>query len=112
VSVSHNTGCSSKSPEITINNVGIRENDASFLVNVFPNPVKDELMLELNFSKTENVIVNIINVAGQKIYSTTLKQVTGPYKRSLNLDGNPNGIYYLQIITNHTTMSKKIIKQD
>jgi hypothetical protein len=112
VSVSYNTGCSSKSPEITINNVGIRENDASFTMNVFPNPVKDELMLELNFSKTENVILNVINVAGQKIYSTTLKQVRGTYKNSLSLEANPNGIYYLQIITDHVMMSKKIIKQD
>jgi hypothetical protein len=111
VSVSDNTGCSSNSGEITINNVGIEEDVASFSVTIFPNPVTDELVLELNLSKTENVIVNVINTAGQKIYSATLKQVTGIYRKTLNFTENPQGIYYLQIITDDGMMNKKIIRR-
>lgn len=112
VSVSNNTGCSSKSGEITIHSVGIRENSASFSVNLFPNPVKDEMIVELNLLKPENVKVDIINASGQKIYSITLKQITGFYRKSLDLKDQPNGIYYLQVITDGVMMSRKIIKQD
>jgi hypothetical protein len=56
--------------------------------------------------------VNIINAAGQKIYSTQLKQVSGLYRKLLNLKESPNGIYYLQIISDDAMISKKIIKQE
>jgi hypothetical protein len=111
VSVSNNTGCSSNSAELTVNDVGIEENKASFSVNVFPNPTIDEMTLELNFSQTENVIVNIINATGQKIYSSQLKQVSGLYRKSIDLKEIPNGIYYLQIVADKITLRKKIIKQ-
>jgi hypothetical protein len=112
VSVSNNTGCSSNSAEITVHDVGIKENNTSFSVSLFPNPAKDEVTLELNLLKTENLIVNIINAAGQKIYSTQLKQVSGLYRKLLNLKESPNGIYYLQIISDDAMISKKIIKQE
>ncbi len=113
VSVSDNTGCSVNSQVIVVNNnVGIEENNASFQANVFPNPATDQLTLELNFSKTENVIVNMINASGQNVYRTKLKQVSGTYKKSLDIKEHPAGIYYLQIITDDSMISKKIIKQE
>lgn len=112
VSVSDSKGCSINSAIITVTNVGVEENSNSIQVNVFPNPTTDELMLELNLKETENVKVSIITVAGQKIVAAELKKMNGTYRQSISLKENANGIYYLQIITDHQIISKKIIKQD
>lgn len=112
VSVSDNKGCSSNSVVVHVTNVGIDENRNDIRVSVFPNPTNDEITLELNLTGTENVKIQLMNVAGQKIYASELKRISGKYTKSLSLKENSNGIYYLQIITDQEVISRKILKQE
>ena len=92
--------------------MGIEEKSVTIFVNVFPNPTMDEISIELNLLKTENVKMNLINTSGQIMKSLELKQVRGAYKTSINLASYANGMYYLQIVTNEGVLNKKIFKQD
>jgi len=112
LSVSNSSGCSINSQPVTITTVSIDEDPSAVFVNVFPNPTTDEITIEFNLLKTENVKINLVNTAGQTIASLELKQVKGEYKKSINLGSYANGIYYLQIVTNEHVMNKKIFKQD
>jgi hypothetical protein len=66
----------------------------------------------LNLPETQTIQMNMINVSGQKIYSTDLRQLSGVFRKSISLKDKPNGIYYLQIITDHQVINKKMIKQE
>lgn len=112
VSVSDSNGCSVNSPVIKMLDVGIQENNHSVFVKIFPNPARDEITLELNLPETQTIQMNMINVSGQKIYSTDLRQLSGVFRKSISLKDKPNGIYYLQIITDHQVINKKMIKQE
>ncbi len=112
LSVSNSDGCSINSPVKVVTGVGIEEKSVTIFVNVFPNPTMDEISIELNLLKTENVKMNLINTSGQIMKSLELKQVRGAYKTSINLASYANGMYYLQIVTNEGVLNKKIFKQD
>lgn len=112
LSVSNSDGCSINSPVKVVSSVGIQEKSSAVFVNVFPNPTMDEITIEMNLLKTENVKMNLINTSGQVMKSLELKQIQGEHKTSFNLASYANGMYYLQIVTNDGVVNKKIFKQD
>jgi len=65
-------------------------------VNIFPNPSNGVFTLN-----TENLKVNstieVYNMLGEKIYSNEFSTLNSPF--SINLSGNPSGIYLYKIIT-------------
>jgi hypothetical protein len=112
LSVSNADGCSVNSQTRFVTSVGIHETASTASVTVYPNPVIDEVTIEFNLPKAEDVKMNLINASGQTIQSQDLKQVRAGDKKSINLRSYANGIYYLQILTNDGMVNKKILKQD
>lgn len=111
VIVSDSKGCSSKSTVIHVTNVGVDEETNTIGLSIYPNPTSDNVILELNLTEASNVKIQLMNVSGQKLYSSELKRISGKYTQSFNLKEESNGIYYLQVITDHQVISKKILKQ-
>jgi hypothetical protein len=96
--------------DMTINRtptVGIEQNTKNLdLINVYPNPAKDYVFIELNeFSKKANSI-NIININGQKISTT---KVTDEKTLKIPLQGLSAGVYFVQIYSEEEVFAKKII---
>jgi len=78
--------------------------------NVYPNPVKEELQIQLNFKKSTVETIELFNVYGQKvlgIYSGTISP--GLWERKFDLSTLRSGVYFLKI-NNGSTASRKIIK--
>jgi hypothetical protein len=76
------------------NVVRLRSGNSS--IEVYPNPVKKEVHINLSSDHPINYLVEIVSAGGQLIYSTKLKQTTNTtitYTR----DKNPSGIYLLRI---------------
>ncbi|MDD4848063.1 MAG: T9SS type A sorting domain-containing protein [Bacteroidales bacterium] len=81
----------------------IAEND--FLMgNIYPNPVKDVLTLEL---KTADAVIQLIDVQGNVVYKTLSNQ------KNITIDTQPfyNGLYLLQISDKKHTSTSKIVIQ-
>lgn len=110
VQVYNALGCSTVSAVITINNVGISENDNASLLSVYPNPTTNKFTLESNFVKAGPMKITLMNISGQVVYSEEVNAPAGTYKKEINLSENANGIYSLQVITNENVVTKKIIK--
>ncbi|WP_179319260.1 aryl-sulfate sulfotransferase [Winogradskyella helgolandensis] len=68
-------------------------------IKLHPNPTKGQIKIE---SKTTINKVEIFNVMGKKVYTTTLD--------TLDLSEQVNGIYFLKIYTDTNITSKKLIK--
>jgi len=72
-------------------------------VDIFPNPVKDELRVEggdLTIKKVE-----ILEITGKTIYQFN------DLKNQINVSALPQGIYFVKIETNKGIVTKKFIKE-
>jgi hypothetical protein len=83
---------------------GIKE-DKSTQARIFPNPVKNELLVELN--RLRPVMVTIINVWGKE----TWKQEASAKEFSIPVSGLPAGIYILLIDSEGSLTALKFVKE-
>ncbi len=89
--------------------IGINENivfdDA---VSLFPNPTKNNITIEfLNAVNSDQKKISVINILGEKIYSTQ----TTENKIKLDMEKWAPGVYVFQIQLEGKVINKKIIKQ-
>lgn len=80
--------------------------------SVFPNPVRDELVVEVTghemgrFHPDEVRMVRLYDLTGRVLQETTLDQ-----RRKLSLEAYPSGIYMLRILQGgRTVWSEKVVK--
>ena len=82
--------------------------DKSFFT-LYPNPTTGAFFLEpKDIGETAQLSVEIYGIHGDRVLATTLK---GNRKYSLSLDGKPNGIYLLRVISGNHAGTGKVIKQ-
>jgi PKD repeat protein len=89
---------------------GVPEN-GGVQVMTLPNPTQGTFKLTVN-NMEDVVSIRIINSTGKTIYQKNDIQISGHYNSSIDLSGNSNGIYYIQVEGKKSTYSKKIILQD
>lgn len=77
-------------------------------IKIYPNPTQGQLKVEIvNLEKDDECALSLYSMSGLQIYS---KQVTeSPI--DLDISGQPNGIYIMQILINGSNTSWKIIKE-
>lgn len=70
-------------------------------LSLFPNPVGNEkLTIQYNLPKSGNIIVDIVNVIGKKVLSTSHYNTGGNNREEINVSNLPNGIYFLKLYAN------------
>jgi PKD repeat protein len=67
-------------------------------LKVYPNPSNDILNIEYKFEGEKEVLVNIYNMLGEKIFEEQQKNTSG-YKKSLNVSNYPSGNYLIRVIS-------------
>lgn len=82
----------------------IDENDQ---IKVFPNPVENNLTIELKYQKTEEAIVSISNLKGQIVWKNLMDQPA----RSFEISSLNTGVYLLKIETQGSVFCKKLFIQ-
>ncbi len=82
-------------------------------IQVYPNPVSDNLALLFNQNNHELFTIELTDVTGRKLKTLTSREyITKENTIHLNLENINPGVYFLKIIdTAHTSITKKIIKQ-
>lgn len=110
VQVYNAAGCSTASTVTSVVDAGMNESIEPVLLTVYPNPVVNNFILELNVPKENDVIINLANITGELVYTDKLNQFIGTYKKQISLGEFAKGVYYLQVITNNKVINKKVIK--
>lgn len=77
-------------------------------VNIFPNPSNGTFMLDLALVDKQDIQVEIYNLTGQKVFSQTLTQIDYTTK-TIDLSGESNGIYIVNVITKEDVISRKLV---
>jgi|GEM_PF-4150246 len=104
--------CAGKPPE-PLQSVLSNEliNKAGSDLQVFPNPVKDQLDLLVNTTSANNSKIIITDLQGN-VFKTSFTPLTkGKNKISIDLSNVPAGMYTVRLITSNNVATKKIIKQ-
>lgn len=91
-----------------IDGVGINELAYENL-QVYPNPVTNELNVKFNLEKSSALTVRIINMSGQIVREETTQSFSGEFKSSFDLSNEAKGVYLLSIISDKGKVDKKII---
>lgn len=83
-----------------INNIGVSDNNTiASAINVFPNPVTDNININYNLNENCNVSFEIFDMLGQEVINEKIGyQDKGSNSYNLNLDNNiDSGIYFIKI---------------
>jgi PKD repeat protein len=94
-----------------IDEVGIEEQSSIKSVVLYPNPVQNELFLELNTKQSANAIVEVKDVMGRLIKTQTLATQTGFNQVSIDVLDLESGMYFLSFTHNQQTKTMRFLKQ-
>lgn len=101
VTVSYGSGCSETSNCVTVNSISQAslEDNAMLNFSVYPNPTEDNVFItgDVNFDT-----VVLTDVAGNVILKTN--------QTELSLEGMPQGIYFITILSSGNSSTKRVIK--
>ena len=87
------------------------ENHCGFVnsIDVYPNPSSENISVDFNTEKAENLKIQMIDLNGKLIREADLGSVNGNVKYSLSADGIAKGTYFINVISNEGLESKKVI---
>lgn len=95
--------------DTTITNIGIEEN-VEAISNLYPNPAKDILFLEINFINNKDLSVKILNQIGEIVKEIN---TTSDYQKTIKIDtiDLSSGIYFLTISGENINSMRKLVIQ-
>ncbi|MCE9539245.1 MAG: T9SS type A sorting domain-containing protein [Bacteroidetes bacterium] len=117
IEVSTGGGCLDTSAVFNFNTIGINESILNSGVVIFPNPASNLITIKfdatlLAASAKQDVLIDIQNELGQSIKKAGSKQLAnGKNEMIVDIADLPNGIYFIQIKNQNTSVNKKFIKQ-
>lgn len=83
-------------------------------IDIFPNPIKNNLTLQFVSNQNEQLDYDILNSSGQvlKFFSSSINAIVGVNQIQLDLSDLNSGLYYIQIKGANTLINEKFIKLD
>ncbi len=105
VIVTDTNGCSI-SDTVTVHLfVSINDISSNTFIKIYPNPNHGDFTIEIDGIITDDIMVDIFNVNGQKIYTN---KINTPIN-SINLENEAEGVYFIRISNNEINKVEKII---
>ena len=87
---------------------GIDADNAQNQLEVFPNPVSDNLTVVFTANESAETIVKIVDAVGHNVLESNVLSTVGKNFVTLDLRGLPNGLYLLHVQTGETVNIQKI----
>lgn len=101
-------GAVAKEPFAAGLTVGIAENSLESGLNIFPNPTSGEVRVELSLESAANVRFVVMNVLGEQVASMNRGLGAGVQQVDMSLNELPNGSYFMHIIADGLTATRKL----
>ncbi len=81
---------------------------ADFQLNVFPNPVTDQLSIAYSLLKPENIKLEVVNMIGEKVKEiANEKQAIGQYELFIETADMNAGVYFLRVTSGNFSQLTK-----
>ncbi len=87
--------------------VGVEEVLANKL-SIFPNPASNNAAIELNLVESNEVVIEVVNTLGQKVFNYTSEMSAGLNKVELPVASLNAGLFYVNIKVGNELMTEKL----
>lgn len=79
-------------------------------IAAYPNPVVNQLNIRVDLAKTELLTVEVMNIAGQLVYSDRVMANAGVSQQAVSFEAFDQGVYFVRVGTSENTKVIRIIK--
>ncbi len=101
----------STTQQVTIITTGLNPNNSNAWLSVLPNPVSDNLVINLNtIDSGREWKVLLLDILGQTVANEKMTSIEGNKQLILNLSSLAKGIYTLELQNNGNKLIRKIVK--
>jgi hypothetical protein len=107
VEIENASGCTTSSTEAYLSVTVIAGIDAENSISIYPNPVRDQFTIADRGIDIQNLL--LVDPSGKNVYLQANKN--GQNELTVNTADLENGIYFLMIISENKSISKKIVVQ-
>jgi hypothetical protein len=77
-----------------------------------PNPSNGVASLQFDLLNPSDVAISVLDVSGKEVQNTQMNQLTaGTHDVTLESTKWNSGVYFVTIVSNGTTMTKKFVKK-
>jgi endoglucanase len=80
-------------------------------IQVYPNPVKNNLVLNGSTVTTDQLQLRIFDASGKLVYTETWQQPAGTYLKEIAIEKITTGVYWLSVSGRHTHERMKLLKE-
>lgn len=95
--------------DVKVNPILANEISTEVGVNVYPNPVSNELRVSFDAQPNKLVNIMLVNMEGQIIDQKSIKSIGGVQQEKINISNISSGVFLLKINTSTQAFVKKII---
>jgi hypothetical protein len=88
--------------------IGIANQDKLFSINAFPNPISENLTLEINSDKPENFLIEVTDILGKLVKSTSIYVGDGQAQHSISMASFAPGAYLVKVTSSNGKFTKAI----
>jgi len=97
---------------VTVVPVGIAQsNSYADNIDIYPNPSDGNMVMLVSSEKNQICSLKVMNLIGQEIYTQKYNATTGVNNFSVDLSNKTNGIYFIKVLMNNKTFTRKIVIQ-
>jgi hypothetical protein len=89
----------------------VLHNENGTVVTVYPNPMKDELWIDIYHMATSKVEIRIIDMSGRILKNSIAEQLKGSHKMTIPVNDLHEGIYAVQVIENGKLISTSKVRK-
>ena len=89
---------------------GVNELSNSVGLAIYPNPATTQANVSFNLKAEANVVISITDLTGKTVYTNDLGATTsGAHKVTVNTDSLSNGVYMVNVNSNGTVSTQKLV---
>lgn len=111
VTLTVNNSCGSNLSTQSITVTNIETNNAHININVYPNPAKNNVMLDVTGLTSNEMSVKIIDVLGRPVFIEKFSNLNSNSKINLDLSNFEKGIYLMNVNVNNETKLLKLVHE-
>jgi uncharacterized repeat protein (TIGR01451 family) len=78
-------------------------------LQITPNPTYGRVNIVYNNSKAGSAEIKIFDISGQVVMQTSNEAFSGRYSKTIDLSGLPDGLYFVQLLTDNNRVTKKLV---
>jgi plastocyanin len=100
----------SSSVEYTLGGARLENNSVTNL-DVYPNPSRDIFNVTFTSEEAQTMTIKLVNMIGKEVFTEELAEFVGQYTQVIDMNTQPKGVYFLEILTSKGGINKKIVLQ-